>query len=216
MSERFIIQAVNADGLPITEPQETRSEDGYLKDLTIEGTLTMGTVGKITNTAGTYIIDEDGIKFLDAVSAVFDLGIGGRIIGSGNSSFVMDAAGAFTYQVGTDGSPAFVGIINFLSDLTNVGGINLSTNAGFTEFYLDISVLTELRYNAIRHIFETGTVAVPNATANGHALNRVTADGRYVMPTAFTEDAATSISATGSLVLNVNGENYKFIVEKQP
>jgi hypothetical protein len=47
MSEQFSIQATNADGLPVTNPQETRSEAGYLKDLTIEGVLTLLASGSI-------------------------------------------------------------------------------------------------------------------------------------------------------------------------
>ena len=63
MSEQFSIQALNANGIPITPPQDTRSEEGYLKDLIIQGILEIMSGGKITNTAGTYIIDDNGIEF---------------------------------------------------------------------------------------------------------------------------------------------------------
>ncbi len=51
MSERFLIEAKNPNGIPITPPQDTRSEEGYLKDLTVEGTLTVST-GSIIAGAG--------------------------------------------------------------------------------------------------------------------------------------------------------------------
>jgi hypothetical protein len=51
MSERFLIEAKNPNGIPITPPQDTRSDEGYLKDLTIEGTLTVST-GSIIAGAG--------------------------------------------------------------------------------------------------------------------------------------------------------------------
>ena len=61
MSERFLIEAKNSDGLPVTNPQETRSEEGYLKDLTVEGILEILTGGMIKNTAETYLIDDSGV-----------------------------------------------------------------------------------------------------------------------------------------------------------
>jgi hypothetical protein len=61
MSERFLIEAKNPNGIPITPPQDTRSEEGYLKDLTVEGILEILTGGMIKNTAETYLIDDSGL-----------------------------------------------------------------------------------------------------------------------------------------------------------
>jgi hypothetical protein len=63
MPENFSIQARNANNLPITNPQETRSEEGYLKNLTVEATLEVLSGGEIKNEDGDYTIDEDGLSF---------------------------------------------------------------------------------------------------------------------------------------------------------
>ncbi len=61
MSERFLIEAKNSDGLPVTNPQETRSEEGYLKDLIIQGILEILSGGEIKNATGTYRLTENGL-----------------------------------------------------------------------------------------------------------------------------------------------------------
>jgi hypothetical protein len=79
MSERFLIEAKNSDGLPVTNPQETRSEEGYLKDLTIEGTLTIGTAGEIVGASGgfAFLINALG---LDITSSNGNLNVGQHLI----------------------------------------------------------------------------------------------------------------------------------------
>jgi hypothetical protein len=62
MPENFSIQARNANNLPITNPQETRSEEGYLKNLTVEATLEILSGGEIKNENGDYTIDENGLS----------------------------------------------------------------------------------------------------------------------------------------------------------
>jgi hypothetical protein len=86
MSEQFSIQALNANGIPITPPQDTRSEEGYLKDLTVEGTLTIGAAGEITNTGGDYVLSDSGLQIVGNTTATFNTpksvnfeGIFGRI-----------------------------------------------------------------------------------------------------------------------------------------
>jgi hypothetical protein len=60
MSERFLIEAKNSNGIPITPPQDTRSEEGYLKDLTIEGLLTILASGAVQSSSGRWLITFDG------------------------------------------------------------------------------------------------------------------------------------------------------------
>jgi len=79
MSERFLIEAKNSDGLPVTNPQETRSEEGYLKDLRIEGTLTIGPTGEIVGASGgfDFLINALG---LDITSSNGNLNVGQHLI----------------------------------------------------------------------------------------------------------------------------------------
>lgn len=73
MPEDFKIEAINANGLPITPPQDTRSEEGYLKNLTVQGLLKVLTGGKIENDDGDYRLDENGLSML-AVSETLAAG----------------------------------------------------------------------------------------------------------------------------------------------
>jgi hypothetical protein len=228
---------------------------GALSTSNIVGDLTMDG-GAIRNTSNTYVIDESGIKFLQAVSAEIDLGSGGKIKGEGDSSFQMDSAGFFEYQVGESGSPAFTGFINFLSGVSQVGSLTMTTNFGFTEFFLGLFGLTEIRYNSAKHSFETGTVSisnttdssnvatgsiitaggvgiaknlnvggtgnfsnvvtVSNATADTHALNRITGDGRYFPINGISDDGAGSFTASTNLIINIGGTQYKIQAEQLP
>lgn len=62
MAEQFSIEAVNANNIPITNPQETRSEEGYLKDLTIEGILELLVAGIIQTSTGRWFLDLNGFR----------------------------------------------------------------------------------------------------------------------------------------------------------
>jgi hypothetical protein len=65
MSERFLIEAKNPNGIPITPPQDTRSEEGYLKDLTIEGILEMLTGGEIKLTGFSKITTDGSVGLME-------------------------------------------------------------------------------------------------------------------------------------------------------
>ena len=115
MSEQFSIQAKNANGLPITPPQDTRSEEGYMKDLRIEGTIQIEVGGKIINVSGTYRIDDDGItfegggynaagssiKWTDGVSVTYGTITAGDIAGDRVISMTGNASGYIRLSVGT-------------------------------------------------------------------------------------------------------------------
>jgi hypothetical protein len=225
MAEQFFIEARNANDLPVTNPQETRSEEGYLKNLTIEGILSITSTGIIR--IGTALGFGDRFKFEITDEGIFmgdSIGAGlypALLMNLGTLKFFDQATGdtsgikldAFNIVGGSFTSPSFV----ISSDGTYVNyntAESTSKDSGALVVKGGVGIERNLHVGGTGNF--TGVVTVPNATANGHALNRVTADGRYVMTGAFTEDAATTISATGSLILNVNGENYQFIVEKLP
>jgi hypothetical protein len=50
---------------------EIEATTGSLGDLDVDGTLTIGATGEITNVAGDYIIDENGIQFFSAAIVTF-------------------------------------------------------------------------------------------------------------------------------------------------
>ncbi len=87
-----------------------KADAGYLGSLSVDGTLTMGTAGKVTNPSGTFILDKDGL-YLDAKTGKWSA-----------AGLRWENAGQQYFQIGTD---VLAGVVQSFLFEGGAGGANI-------------------------------------------------------------------------------------------
>jgi hypothetical protein len=216
---------------------------GSLSTSNIVGDLTMQSGGAITGgvDADRYNLDSNGLKFgvagtfegsISARELVFDsnpssdpaiprVTLKGEDISAiyGNMRFrwlATDGNNA-TLQLldGTDpritlnnnGNGTFKGAIDTTSttDSSNVATGSIITAGG-------VGIAKNLNVGGTGNF--SNVVTVSNATADTHALNRITGDGRYYPINGIQDDGAGSFTASTNLTINIGGTLYKIQAEQ--
>jgi hypothetical protein len=198
--------------------------------LTVDGVLTMGTGGSITNTAQSYFINNDGIS----IDSSGGLGPTKSIKWFSGVNSLLRISG-FTdpeesAEIETSGKLALVA----QNGIELRDGISQITFTGTSGLELDSSILVSIFNNTAStssttgalqvaggigvggNSFFTGTVSVANATAGGHAVNRTTGDGRYLQLSALNDVGAASATNNRSIDISFGGNVYRINCELLP
>jgi hypothetical protein len=205
---------------------EIIARTGILENLSVEGTLLMDTGGVITNLSNDFIIDKDGIR-IPAGSTYFQersISVGEMSVYALSPGFenfiVFDSAGIDTWVFAPNGrGPARICDIIFNMP---EGGAPLFPKSKFIlrngRYYFE-DLETSARPdgdevwrngNFLSIGTSAGTPVVANATADNHALNRITGDNRYwTREDLRIEDAgAGTITANRTITFEVEGATY--------
>ncbi len=142
MSERFLIEVKNSNDLPVTNPQETRSEEGYLKNLTIEGILEILTGGQIKNTGEDYLITDEGLTIKQIPIGVFPLPKRNIKFGTGSGQITIYVTTDTTAEPGGGGEDPYFETTPFLE--FNVPYANTGMDRYYGAYNFQVAGLSRL------------------------------------------------------------------------
>jgi hypothetical protein len=183
--------------------------------------LTIGAGGEIKNASGSYSITQSGMSIANFDPSSPDLTraltLGGGYIWGNQDGITLDTEIGIqatqlntpsTIKVGTSGNAVITSPI--ASSLTlSVGGSSALTAKTDGDIQIDQNLI------AVGGTF-SGTVTVGNATAGGHALNRTTADGRYLLQSALFDSGAGTATNNRIIDITFGGNVYRINCELLP
>lgn len=127
MPEDFTIKATNSNGIPVTNPQDTRSEEGYLKNLIITGTIDVLGTGQVVGYGSTFD------AFGNPINQSFNLSRHGLYFVNNNSLLDRDAlliGDIKTTQVDFNGFTQYY--YDPINDIGYEMSLRFQYNGGFT------------------------------------------------------------------------------------
>jgi len=177
------------------------------------------------------VVDKNGFKqyrYSDFESKLFAQAL--KFVSNGPffpSSYVIESTdGATVFTLAefrgpgdNDSTSTAYGFIKFFRDLIASEKIRVLNDTDSSNVATG-SVVTAGGVGIAKNLHVGGTgnfsnvVTVSNATADTHALNRITADGRYFPINGIGDDGAGSFSATTNLIINIGGTQYKIQAEQ--
>jgi hypothetical protein len=185
---------------------------GSLSTSNIVGNLTMQS-GGVIKTAGTGArieLSSGAAGFVDIYSANNDRVVFSGTNGTGLGAILTIGGGGiqtdFVFSV-TDTGATTTGALEAISttDSSNVATGSIITAGG-------VGIAKNLNVGGTGNF--SNVVTVSNATADTHALNRITGDGRYYPINGIQDDGAGSFTASTNLTINIGGTLYKIQAEQ--
>jgi hypothetical protein len=179
------------------------------------------------------VVDKNGFKqyrYSDFESKLFAQAL--KFVSNGPffpSSYVIestDGASVFTLAEfrgpgDNDSTSTAYGFIKFFRDLIASEKIRVLNDTDSSNVATG-SIITAGGVGIAKNLNVGGTgnfsnvVTVSNATADTHALNRITGDGRYFPINGISDDGAGSFTASTNLIINIGGTQYKIQAEQLP
>jgi hypothetical protein len=195
---------------------EITATSGSLGALNVGGALTIGALGSLDWSGGK--IDVNGIN-LDIPSAFSQ----GTAIKWGTTSYIQTSQVSLVQTMIISSN-----IISLLADNNSSNFLNVSSSSVSTSLPVVISsttASTSATTGALQvaggigvggNSFFGGTVTVGEANAGGHALNRTTADGRYLLQSALFDSGAGTATNNRIIDITFGGNVYRINCELLP
>jgi hypothetical protein len=204
----------NAEFSNVVVRGEIVATSGSLGDLDVDGTLTIGVLGLLDWTGGR--ISNFGVELESGGS--YSQGAGIEWPTAGAKIYVLTDTGVNTLYVESNG-PMVLNSGSFTVRIDETGKLSILNNTDSTSSTTGaITTAGGVGIAKNLHVGGTGNftnvVTVPNATADTHALNRQTGDGRYYPLNGIQDDGAGAFNPNTNLTINIGGTLYKVQAEQ--